>query len=477
MEVLFYESHDVYVHGLPQALRRLGHSVTVWEGPPELERLQRYLQAARPKLVLTMGWTPMHGDAGSLAAIRQYTESPDALHVYWSTEDPIHTGTWTIPYLEQTRPDAVLTISERTVPLLERLGYAAAHMSFAADAELHRPAPGGAGADVVLVGTAYGEVSGPMRSIGLGWLLRPLLGSGLRVEVYGNFWSEARQSIGFDLPVAWLRRSLPFRAVPQVYSAAAIVLCPQNEPDQLTGRTFEVLGTGGGALLTPRTPGVLRQFEEGRHVLCTSSDAETMDLVRRYIADAGARRRMSAAAREEVLLRHTYDHRAAYLLDLCAGWGASKHRWGRVPPQATTRTAFLLPDETVQAEEGQLRLHFPAQPAPARGTLRKAELLCFSRVVGSPGNALCILQPQGVVLDTDWVDAPHRPYPYEDGWHRWDVRHAIAAQAGQAFALEVRAELGLSVRWEIAGGSSRTWLVQYNQRAFTPRIALTWDTA
>ncbi len=477
LEVLFYETHDVYVHGLPQALGRLGHHVTMWQGGPAVDRLQKYLASQRPGLILSMGWTQMHRDWISLEAIRQYCKSSPALHVYWATEDPLHTSVWTLQYLERVQPDAVLTISPLTLPLLRRLGYPAEELPFAADPGIHRPTPGGPPLDVVLVGTAYGEASGRLRAVGLGWLLRPLAASGRHVEVYGNFWQEAGRYLGFDLPRAWLHPSAAYADVPRLYTAASIVLCPQNEPNQLTGRTFEGLGTGGGVLLTLRTPGVLRHFQDGRHLLCTSSAQETADLLGRYLDDATARRRISDAARDEILRRHTYDHRAQALLDHVARWQEAKRRVGRPLPQGTDRIDMVRPVEVEAGGDAKdrLRLRFELPPRPAGFRLAAARLRCFAQEVRQPGDAFCFSRPGGLLLDVRHVTGlQSNPYPYDASWQEWNVIEALRGLAGSFLDLELRAEQGLSVQWEQPGQRSLQWFVQYNQSAFMPRLELAW---
>ncbi len=475
MEVLFYESHDVYTHGFPQALTRRGHHVTVWQGGPSLETLQRYLASMRPELVLSMGWTPMHSDNTSLELLRQYCRSPGVLHVYWGTEDPTHTDVWTLPFLEKASPDAVLTISPTTVPLLRELGYAAEEMPFAADQGFHRPTPGGRPSDVVLVGTAYGETSGALRGLALNWLLQPLINFRGRVDVHGSFWGMAKRDVGFDLPASWLHPAVAYAEVPRLYTAASIVLCPQNEPNQLTGRTFEALASGGGIVLTVRTPGVQRHFEEGRHLLCTSSAEETAGQLARYMADPAARRRIANTARAEVLAHHTYDSRAETLLAFVATWRNEKRRTGRVTPDGSMRRQAVYSDGLDSAGE-RLRLRFTIPAFPPGLPFARARLRCFAKQVQHEGDALCISRMDGTVLGVRHVTTGGTgPYPYVFGWQLWDVTEAIRHLRGPSLELEIQAVHGLEVRWELPGERSNTWLIQYNQSAYLPRLELIWQ--
>jgi spore maturation protein CgeB len=476
LRILFFETHDVYTHGLPQALGRFGHTVDVWQGPPTGERLERYLATRRPELVLTMGWTPMHGDPAVRAALRRYGRDPGTLHVYWATEDPIHTDVWTLPYVEAVEPDAVVTLSPRSLPRLRRRGFPAMEMPFAADPEFHAPRAGGPRADVVLVGTAYAETGGILRKMALAWLLRPLLGLGLDVAVWGGLWNSSAQTLGFSLPPEWLRGVARYEDVPAIYSGAAVILCPQNDPDQLTGRTFEALGTGGGVVLTPRTPGVLRLFEEGRHLLCTASEAETLRALRRALGDAPARAALAQAARAEVLARHTYDARAQVLLTWVEEWRRAKRCGGRVPSGSPlTEVAVRAAEDGIWTESGELVLSFELPPVPVGRRLLSATLECFADTVRHPGEAACLLRPAGLLLDAVRVaDRGEDPYPYAAGWRRWDVTAAVQRAAGPRIELAVRPQSGLDVVWAQPGVKPRSWLMQHHLPAFCPRLVLVW---
>ncbi len=80
-------------------------------------------------------------------------------------------------------------------------------------------------------------------------------------------------------------------------------------------RVFEVMAMGR-PLLTNRDAevnGLFELFEEGRHLI-TYDDGDLIEQARRYLADGEARRRIGAAARAEVLAKHTYRHRVETLL-------------------------------------------------------------------------------------------------------------------------------------------------------------------
>ena len=84
--------------------------------------------------------------------------------------------------------------------------------------------------------------------------------------------------IGFDVPSKMLRQKLPYLDTNDVYSSAKIVLGFQNTYTELTSRTFEVLAAQG-FLLAPRTPAIEETFIPGKHIACSASPEETLELI------------------------------------------------------------------------------------------------------------------------------------------------------------------------------------------------------
>jgi len=102
----------------------------------------------------------------------------------------------------------------------------------------------------------------------------------------------------------------------EVYKRSRIVVnigadyCPQDA----NMRVFETMASG--ALLITQVPSELSAIglEEGTHFVGFRDPAEVVGLVRHYLSDEAARRRIAAAGREKVLGEHTYDRRAETIL-------------------------------------------------------------------------------------------------------------------------------------------------------------------
>ncbi|MCL6564410.1 MAG: glycosyltransferase [Firmicutes bacterium] len=480
---MFFEDHEFYRYGLPRALERLGHEV--WIPTPE-ERgsaIAYHLYRRRPELVLSMGWTAWATDTDAWTIIQRYCRDQPALHVYWSTEDPIHTEVWVVPYIQRVNPDAVMTISPTAVGFFRDFGFYSDELPFAAIPEIHRPNTLSAQRpiDVALVATLYGETSGNLRNIALASRLRPLIGMPWTVGIWGSGWEDARRHLGFTVPPQWIHPAIPFCTVPGIYNASRVVLCPQNDPNHLTSRTFEVLGTGGGVLLSWRTPAVRRFFVEGQHLLASGSAQETLRVVQHYLANERARQLISNAGRQEVLKRHTYDHRAAFLMNRVATRLQEKrqHRDSARPvairqvlqPAVQWSDAFKVASGT----GGSLRLAFDMPKAPEGFKLCGATLECFADSVGKPGIVLC-LDASDTVLDATYVNVVNSsPYPYRENWCRWNVVEAARRRIGALLELLLVHTDDVVVNWFTPLSRSSRAIVQYRMEAFTPRLALWWS--
>ncbi len=89
-------------------------------------------------------------------------------------------------------------------------------------------------------------------------------------------------------------------------------------PYSFNMRTFEALPTG--ALLMTRAVGNGQDelFKDGTHLVTYRDTADLIDKIRYYLRRDTEREEIAAAGRREVLARHTYEHRAAQVLDAMA---------------------------------------------------------------------------------------------------------------------------------------------------------------
>lgn len=112
------------------------------------------------------------------------------------------------------------------------------------------------------------------------------------------------------------RRRYTLEEMADIYCRSKVVVNAARDdyPQDANMRAFEAMGAG--ALLVTRVPSELPAigFQEGVHFVGYAKEDEIVPLVRRYLADEAARRRIAQGGREKVLREHTYDCRVQTLL-------------------------------------------------------------------------------------------------------------------------------------------------------------------
>jgi spore maturation protein CgeB len=90
--------------------------------------------------------------------------------------------------------------------------------------------------------------------------------------------------------------------------------------DDLNMRTFEAMGTGS-FLLTNWIPTIEEVFEDGKHLVLYRSLDEMADKAKWYASHDTERERIAAAGYEEVMARHTIQHRVNRMLEVVNQFG------------------------------------------------------------------------------------------------------------------------------------------------------------
>ncbi|MCZ8513594.1 glycosyltransferase [Paenibacillus filicis] len=316
MRVLFLESHPLLIHGLPNGFRDAGHQVKI-SGPLTSNKIPRLISTFRPDLIITLGCGPEHV-LKKQEWIREHVQASGIPHVYWATEDPTHSHTFTIPYIQRVKPTFVFTICPARVKDYRELGFRAAHMDFGFHSRVHRrvkPIPKFR-SSVAVVANAYPRILKTYpehyRITSLNTLIRPLIRKRIRVDFYGRSWNKMKSFLGRTIPRSWIHGYLPYPRANKVYSSTDIIIGLQNQKTQLTQRTYEILGSGG-FLLTSNTPAVRKWFKPGKDLVVSSSPKETLRLIDYYLRHPKKRRKIQNSGQRTVR-KHSYMHRAKYIL-------------------------------------------------------------------------------------------------------------------------------------------------------------------
>ncbi|MFF2479677.1 glycosyltransferase [Paenibacillus sp. NPDC058071] len=318
MRVLFLENHPMWIHGLPNGFRDLGHTIKI-SGTLTKKKLPLLIKTFKPDLIISMGWTPEH-EKYKQYLVRKYVASSKIPHVYWATEDPTHHDSFTLPYVRTVKPDFVFTICRSMVRNYKKIGIMAAHMDFGYHPKVHK-----AGkvikrfkCDIGVVANGYSRIlkmyPKHFRIKSIKHLIRPLIQDGTRVDFWGRQWELMKPILGRRVPRKWIHGYLPYPDAHKVYNSAKIVIGPQNQLNQVTQRTYEILGSGG-FLITSDTPEIRRLFKRGRELVVSNSAEQTRRLINYYLQHPKEREKIRKLGKLAVR-KHSYTKRAGYMIQL-----------------------------------------------------------------------------------------------------------------------------------------------------------------
>lgn len=351
---IFFLNHlSCYINSLADALSQMGHTL-YYQSSWNMKEIEAGIAYAKPELLITVGIDkPMFDPALDMlpALCRKYK----VCHLYWATEDRIHFDKISKPYITRTRPDYVWTIHPACVEKYRQLGIRADYVNFAFNprwfapktTSMHEPY------DVAFVGTTHLETR-TFRYDSLKQLVFPLIRDGVNAHVWGHNWLNSRASLerefGASIPPQWIHGFLPYKQTAEVYRQSKIVLGVQNAEDQVTQRTFEILGTGA-FMIASRTAVLEQLFEEGREIVFSSGPEETVSLVKYYLAHTAERLRIGRQARRKVLEQHTFERRLEAAWPALDAFLQTERKLGMIELVPLVRQFQSMKQEIMQATE------------------------------------------------------------------------------------------------------------------------------
>src|SRR5580704_10960211 len=129
----------------------------------------------------------------------------------------------------------------------------------------------------------------------------------------------------------------------EIYRRSKIIvnISRDDYPQDANMRVYETMAAG--ALLITRMPADLSSvgFLEGEHFIGYRDESEIVPAVRRWLADEAGRARITSAARELVMARHTYDARVKSLLEFVAANGSKLDAPARHWPESKVHLTYL----------------------------------------------------------------------------------------------------------------------------------------
>lgn len=313
--ILFFARSSKYTLGLPQGFAELNCPVFVLR---ELNKksIVEAVEKFKPDLLITTGWAYSRYKREYLDRLIKSVTEQRVKHLYWATEDPRWTKECSMKCIDLLQPDAVLTIHPESVGKYLRMGIPAGHLDFGCNPQFNKiePPVNKYAYDVAVVGNG-GKEWKSYRKDSVEILLKPLVEKGYNIAIWGRRWDRFNEELmGFKIPKTMIKGELPYEETNKVYNSAKIIIGLQNDQGMLTSRTFEVLGSGG-FLLTVPTWSVKNLFKDHEHLVCSSSPAETVNLVNYFLNDEEARKRVAQQGQQEVYAKHTYWERAGRILE------------------------------------------------------------------------------------------------------------------------------------------------------------------
>lgn len=334
----------MWIYGLPNGFIDTNHQVLV-SGEITKDKLVRLLKEFEPDLIFTMGWGPENASLEKQQWMKEYIKSSKIPHVYWATEDPTHTKSFTLSFLKNVQPDFVFTICRSNVAYYQSLGIKAAHLDFGFHPSVHTVTPPCEAyqGNIAVVANAYPKIlkmyPKHYRHQSLATLIRPLIEANIRVDFYGKDWDKMNEFLGRDIPKEWIHEYINYTEAHKVYSSNDIIIGIQNNPIQLNQRVYEILGSGG-FLLTNDTPEINRLFKVGQDLVVSSSPQETIVQIQYYLKHPEEREVIKANGLVAVE-PHSYKHRAEYILEVLKEQGIFEGKTSQYEVELMENYAFV----------------------------------------------------------------------------------------------------------------------------------------
>jgi spore maturation protein CgeB len=306
---IFILDHRSYcLNSLGDSLAQLGHEITYQSSwlPGEVEAGIAYF---KPDILITVGFNRKLFYR-FLDRIHPLCKKYNLYHIYWATEDLINHQDWSLQYIERARPDLVWTIHPECVEKYEKLGIPSSYLNFAFNPRifLEKKIDDKEIYGISFIGATH-LFKRTCRFDSLKNLVFPLVKANIKTHIWGTGWNKdkalIKREFGAIVPPEWLHGFLPYKRTALVYRSSKIVLGVQNAQDQVSQRTFEILGAGA-FMITSRTQAITELFEDKHDLVVTSSPQETIELVNYYRDRPELRYEIGQNARRKVMKQYTY---------------------------------------------------------------------------------------------------------------------------------------------------------------------------
>ena len=310
-KIFFLDHRSCYLNSVVDSLAQMGHKIFYQSSwlPAEVEAGIAYF---KPHILFTVGCDiPLH--APFLDRLPELCRRHGLFHIYWATEDKIFHTTWSIPFVQRIKPDLVWTLDPDCIDNYARHGFKALYMNFAFNPRLfpEKRKDEKENYQISLVGTTH-LYAQTYRFQSLRCLLGPVLQAGYQIQIWGYGWIKdeeiLKELLGRAVPRTSIHGPLPYKHSAAIYRTSKIMLGIQNSKDQVTQRTFEILGSGS-FMIADRTKAITSMFVDRKELALSSSPEETLEIVQYYLEQPDLRYEIGQNARKKVMRQYRYAHR------------------------------------------------------------------------------------------------------------------------------------------------------------------------
>ena len=313
LRILFTNDAPLIVYGIKSGFDNLCHHTKVMTGQYRLwdkskdqqdVLFEEIIEEFKPDLVFSECF------ANFSEGIFEITKEKGIFHAFFSIEDTPFDH-WIGDHWSDFA-DYIFTTTAECLPNYWNKGKNAELMLFGCNPNFHQYLPSSTIHDVVLVANNYER-----RKKQTSDFIIPLLDN-FSVSIYGNeWWMDETREINLNKYPNVYKGYCSYEDLPLLYSSSKVVLgqnLDDNSVTQTSMRPYEVLGIGGGLLVSPWTPAQEYLFHD--HAYLPKSTEEMYSMVNEVLSMSDSQRMAkSKAAQEFVYKYHSYDKRAQQVIE------------------------------------------------------------------------------------------------------------------------------------------------------------------
>lgn len=323
MRILYLASGEKQIYPffdkiITKELNNSGHSVHSILQINNPSKIREAIFSFQPEVILTLAGLRLQDE------LVNWIRTQGIKLAVWLTEDPYYID---ITSSSAQLYDIIFSIDSAAADVYKKLGHPRCHyLALGTEPAIFHPEAAikeEFKSDICLVGYPYSN------RIELIKLLTTKTRN-YRCKIIGRGWENLLPPSSRKGRVELIDKWLPPVKVSQYYNGASIVLNPhrpfnealnKNElkiaPSGVNNRTFDIAGCGSFQLIEKRND-LTMHFQEGDEIVSYEGSGDLLTKIDYFMNQSVKRKTIADNARKRVLKEHTFTHRIADILRLCA---------------------------------------------------------------------------------------------------------------------------------------------------------------